>query len=102
MRIFNKLNRIIMVILAFIILQSCAPQVIYVYKKPPSKVVEIKPARKYSKAIWISGHWKWNRRKQKYVWVKGHWQKIKRNRHWVDGYWKKTPRGWFWIDGHWK
>ena len=74
---------------------------VYVRVSPPrpKKVVVVKPAKPWKQAVWINGHWKWQ--KGHWVWVKGHWKKAKPGYHWVDGHWKHTPHGWVRIKGHW-
>ncbi|MBC8525345.1 MAG: YXWGXW repeat-containing protein, partial [Candidatus Cloacimonetes bacterium] len=98
MRLVKRLSKIILVIVAFTLLEACT---IYIPNPPPELVVEIKPVRSYPYAVWIHGHWKWSRRHHRYVWVQGHWKKASAGRFWVAGYWKKTPHGWVWIKGHW-
>ena len=40
----------------------------------PKKVVVVRTKPPRPGAVWVKGHWKWNRRLRKYVWVKGHWR----------------------------
>jgi len=66
--------------------------VVYVRKAPPKPKTEVRPKRPNKKAVWVSGHWRWNG--NKYVWKKGHWDVRPGGNKWVPGHWKKNPRGW--------
>jgi hypothetical protein len=77
---------------------GCAATVYAPGPPPPSKV-EVKPAKPNAKAVWVSGHWKWNG--NTYVWKSGYWA-TKPKGHWVPGHWEKHGRGHVWVPGHWK
>ena len=77
---------------------GCGPAV--VVRQPPSARIEVKPAKPYTNAVWINGHWKWNR--GSYVWIPGFWSKPKPGKKWISGHWAKRPKGWIWIKGHWR
>ena len=81
---------------------GCASRVVYVHKGPPPLKVEVKTAPPYPKAVWISGHWAWNRHADSYVWISGHWVAKPKGKVWVSGHWKETPRGWVWVKGRWQ
>jgi len=98
------MKRFIKIFILFIFISgltdSCAARTVYVKRRPPAVIVEVKPAKPGPNYIWISGHWVW--RGGKFVWVHGHWVKKRRGYVWVPGHWVKKPRGWVWIGGHWK
>ncbi|MCD4796491.1 MAG: hypothetical protein K8R49_04890 [Candidatus Cloacimonetes bacterium] len=99
----KKISRALFIMLAGIILASCTYQkVVYVKREPPRKKVEVKIAKPYQNAVWVSGHWKWHHRKHKHIWIPGRWIKAKHNRLWIAGGWEKTHRGWIWVEGYWK
>ena len=93
---------IISVFMAFTFV-ACAPSAAQIrIAPPPVKVVKVRPAKPFKKAVWISGHWKWRAKKNNYVWVKGHWAKPRKSQVWIQGVWVKTPNGWKHKKGHWK
>ena len=61
----------------------------YYYQSGPSGYVVVQPALRpapplreevitvapYPRAVWVPGHWHWNRRFGEYVWVPGHWRR---------------------------
>lgn len=49
----------------------------YIKEPPPPVRVEVRPARPYSRAVWIPGRWKWRgrRRRGRYIWIPGHWRR---------------------------
>ena len=89
---------ILLVVYIFTFPYGCGPTV--VVKKPPPPKTEVRPAKPWSNAVWISGHWSW--RGGRYVWVSGHWAKHKLGKSWVAGHWAKRGRGWVWVKGHWR
>jgi hypothetical protein len=84
--------------LIYALIVGCGPTVIAT--KPPPYKTEVKPAKPYPNAVWMSGHWKWTG--GNYVWVPGHWVKPRAGKKWVPGHWQKRPRGWVWVKGHWR
>ncbi len=92
----------VLMLLVMMLGSSCATRTIYIQQAPPVKRTEIKTKKPRYDAIWISGHWKWSKRKQKYVWRTGRWERKKKNYVWKEGHWKKNIGGWVWISGHWK
>jgi hypothetical protein len=78
----------------------CASRVVYVRKAPPRARMDVRPAKPFSSAIWISGYWRWNGRQ--YIWITGKWAKPRYGKVWVNGHWKRTNRGWHYIPGHWR
>jgi hypothetical protein len=79
---------------------NCAPRTVYVKTAPPTVRVEVKPARPYKNAVWVTGRWRWNGKK--HVWVSGHYVKPRAGHVWIPGHWVKKRRGWVWVGGHWK
>ena len=77
---------------------GCGPAV--VVRQPPPKKVEVKPAKPYKNAVWVSGHWKYTG--GNYVWVSGYWTKSKPGKTWVSGHWAKRRGGYVWVKGHWR
>lgn len=100
MKILRKLCWLIL--FGFILTTSCTAGTVYVRQAPPRAIVEVKLAKPYKAAIWVSGYWRWNQHKHKYVWVNGHWKKVKHGKTWKTGFWKQTPHGWIRVKGHWK
>ena len=99
----KKINKYVFLILISVFLSSCyTHKIIYIKDAPPKKRVEIKIEKTHPDAVWITGHWKWVRKKHDYIWVPGHWVKPKKHRIWIPGSWEKTRRGWFWLEGYWK
>ena len=96
----NKLWLIVLTGLMAISLMNCGPRVIYVRKAPPPVRVEVRPAKPFPTAVWISGYWRWNG--TRYVWVAGRWVRPRRGYAWVPGHWRHTRHGWRWVPGHWK
>lgn len=74
-------------------------KLVYVQKPPPVLIVERRPPKPNSKAVWIGGHWRWAGRK--YVWVRGHWERNPRGA-WTSGRWERRPNGWVWVAGRWR
>ncbi|MCD6167061.1 YXWGXW repeat-containing protein [bacterium] len=97
-----RLFKIILVVITFALLGACAAHTVYVRRPPPPLIVEVKPLPPYPRAVWISGHWRWDHRHRRYVWVAGHWRKAPPGRVWVNGFWEKTPQGWIWVKGYWR
>ena len=92
----------ILVVSLFLLFSSgCASRVVYVHKGPPPLKVEVKSVQPHPKAVWISGHWAWNRHTDSYVWILGHWAAKPKGKVWAPGHWKQGPRGWVWVKGHW-
>lgn len=81
---------------------GCTSRVVYVHKGPPPLKVEVKTTPPHAKAVWISGHWAWNRHTHSYVWIPGHWEARPKAKVWVSGHWKESPGGWVWVKGRWK
>ncbi len=100
MRHLRKL--IMLTIISALFSSACATKVVYIKEEPPVKIVEVKTAKPYPNAVWISGYWQWNAIKYKYVWISGYWVKPHKNKVWISGHWKKTRSGWIWKKGHWK
>lgn len=86
----------------FALIAGCGGAVVVVRRQPPPPRTEVRPAKPYPNAVWISGHWEWNRGRNDFVWVSGHWVKPRPGRTWVPGHWKKVPGGWSWVKGHWR
>ncbi|MFQ5602363.1 MAG: hypothetical protein ACE5HS_03775 [bacterium] len=74
---------------------------IYVRIGPPAKktVRVVKPIKTLKNAVWVKGHWKYQ--KGRYVWVDGHFVKARPKYTYVQPYWVKTPRGYYFVPGHW-
>lgn len=96
------LGWLLIVTLLMVFSSGCASRVVYVHKGPPPLKVEVKSPPPHPRAVWIPGHWGWNKHSYRYVWVPGHWEIKPKGKVWVSGYWKQTPRGWVWVRGHWR
>lgn len=111
-----KMVKFNLVLLSFLLLHagmtSCSSRT-YVSIPPPPARSEVRPAKPYDNAVWISGHWEWSG--NEYVWKSGqwikpaggskkgsgNWNKPAGAKKWVSGHWKKTSKGYVWVDGHW-
>jgi len=70
------------------------------FAPPPVRTVTVvRQARPYHNAIWVSGHWRYNR--GHHVWVEGRWIKARRHYAYVQPHWVRTPRGFYFVTGHW-
>ena len=68
---------------------------------PPAVTVERVAARPSMDAVWIGGHYEWE--KKKWVWVDGKWVVPPRpNAIWIGGRWVKHKDGWTWMPSHWE
>ncbi len=76
-------------------------QVVVKIKQPALKVI-VKPKPTRSHYVWISGYWKWNKRKHNYLWIDGYWSKPKKGKIWVSGHHKQVLGGYTWVSGFWK
>ncbi len=94
------LSLIFPAVLAVLMFSSCATRTVYVRTGPPVAKVEVRTAKPYNNAVWISGHYV--RKGNTYVWKKGYWTKPKKGFVWVPGHWKKSRAGWTWKAGHWR
>lgn len=92
---------IVVMFLAFSVMmtEGCAARTVYVKTPPPAARNELRPAKPFANAFWISGHWEW--RVGKYAWKSGYWVKPVKGKKWVSGHWKKTAKGYIWVYGHW-
>ena len=99
MKSFRVILFTVLLAVSVLITESCATRSVYVGSPPPAARHEVRPARPFAKAVWISGHWEW--RGNKYVWKSGHWVKPVKGKRWSAGHWKKTPRGHVWVNGRW-
>jgi len=82
-----------------LIAAGCASRSVYVNAPPPAARHEVRPAKPFNNAVWISGHWVW--RGNKYVWKSGQWIKPVQGKRWVSGHWRKAPKGYIWVNGRW-
>ncbi|MCC7142806.1 MAG: YXWGXW repeat-containing protein [Candidatus Eisenbacteria bacterium] len=74
---------------------------VYVQTDPPTEAqTETIPPSPGPKAVWIPGHWDWQR--GHWAWRPGHWDLNPGGRDWVPGHWDRTRRGWRWVPGHWR
>lgn len=84
----------------FFVAESNAGVQVHLRIGPPAcRVVEVRPARPWRNAVWVSGHWQYDR--GRHVWVDGHWLKHRRGFHYIQPTWKKSHRGWHHVPGHW-
>lgn len=94
----RRLLKFSVVLFLGIWLVGCGPTV--VVKRPPPARTEVRPAKPYTNAVWVKGHWKWSG--GRYVWVSGYWLKSRPGKTWVAGHWAQRGRGWVWVKGHWR
>ncbi len=94
---------LLLTVLFALMISACTSGRMIVVRKapPPPPRHEVVGVRTKAGAVWIPGHWRWDRRKQSYVWISGKWVKAKPGHRWVPGHWRKVPGGWVWIEGHW-
>ena len=94
----------VILVLSFVcaLVVGCGGPTVVVKRQPPPLRTEVRPVKPFPNAVWISGHWEWNRARNDYVWVSGHWVKARPGRTWVAGHWKKVPGGWAWVKGYWR
>lgn len=69
---------------------------------PPPLRHEVMVPRPYAHAVWMRGHWIWNRHQDRYVWMSGRWVAARPGFFWTDGRWTHEGRGWMWKDGFWR
>jgi len=68
----SSLILFISVLLLVSLASSC---VIFVRRPPPPPPrVEVRVAPPSPRAVWVPGHWKWNRRQHEYIWIPGYWR----------------------------
>lgn len=66
---------ILSVVLCVFINSGCAKRVVVYDRYPaPAPKVEKRGCAPCVKAVWVPGHWQWNRRCHCYVWVRGYWK----------------------------
>ncbi len=68
---------------------------------PPPPRYEVMYDAPFKHAVWVRGHWGWDRYEDRYVWVSGHWVARRPAYNWVDGDWHRGPRGWYYREGGW-
>jgi hypothetical protein len=68
---------------------------------PPSPRYETVARTPFPHAVWIGGHWNWDRPYRRYVWLPGRWIAERAGYAWVNGAWYRGSRGWQWREGYW-
>ena len=58
----------------------------------------VRPSQRH---IWITGHWRFNRRLGREVWVDAHWAQRGRNHRWIDGHYESFRGRRTWVPGCW-
>ncbi len=66
---------------------------------PPPLQAELVPAAPFVSAVWVPGHWFWER--GRYVWLPGHYAYPRQGMHWVPAHWRPYRGGWSLVAGHW-
>ena len=51
------------------------PVTTYVVPTAPPLKEEVITVAPYRGAVWVPGHWHWNKRVREYVWIPGHWRR---------------------------
>ncbi len=101
----KKLLRLFVLTLTYFIICNfqfdAQAQVIVRVKPVRKKVVVVKPVKKRRNHVWVTGHWKWNKRTNAYVWTDGYWVRKRKNFAYIPGHWKHVRGGYKWIPGHW-
>ncbi len=70
-------------------------------QQPPKDLNEQIPDKRYGKAQWINGYWKWSTEHDDYIWISGVWRLAPPGQHWISGKWTKLEEGWVWLKGFW-
>ena len=77
-----------------------------VNREPPADINEMAPEFRPEvpdgdDAIWISGYWGWDERREDFIWVSGVYRIPPDGLQWVPGYWHPVSNGWQWVQGLW-
>ena len=57
--------------------------------------------RPSSRHIWVSGHWRFDRRLRRDVWIGGHWSKRRTYHRWVPAHYAVLGGVRIWVEGCW-
>lgn len=94
------IGAVIIIMGALVSMEANAQVIVKIKPIQPKKIV-VKPRKPFATAVWVEGHWVWNKRQNKYQWRSGYWVKPKRNKVYVVGRWTKRSNGWVYVPGKW-
>lgn len=89
-------------VLAFDLAPASAQYVMRVPVAPPPMQVEVTPAPRSVREVWIPGHWTWRPAQRRHVWMPGHFAvRPAINRVWQPAQWVQEGTYWVFRPGRW-